>query len=101
MQKLAISIKGQTIPVQSTADEAARTAEVAAYINAQLEELAEQLPHASALQLMTLNALKMADQLLAFKNANLPPADDQQLLTAAVHHLTHRIDRIAEQLQAA
>ena len=104
MRKITISVKGQSLPVQSTPDEAERTQAAADYINAQLAALSEQVPHASLLQLMTLHALKMADEILTLQNksVDLPEGtDDQQLLTAAVHHLTHRIDRIAEQLKAA
>lgn len=104
-ERLEISLVGKNYTLASQPEESVRVLEVAAQLNSRLQELKQQMPQASDFQLMLLSALKMTDELMQLQEGStaITPSspEDQVLLTAAVHHLTNRIDRIAEQLKAA
>ncbi len=114
MAQVDISINGRTYAVACDAGQEPRVRELAAMVDARVRQLAGQGASGIAeTHFLVLASLTLADELsetkaalAASEAAEPPPAadlsdDEQELLVAAVDHLTERIAVIAERIEHA
>ena len=107
MANVDISINGRVFAVACDPGQEARVRELAAMIDTRVRRLAAQSPPGSTNEthLLVMAGLMLADELSEAQAGGLPAVGeaegDQELLVAAVDHLTDRIEVVAARLERA
>lgn len=94
--KVSIVLHGQTYVVACGAGEEKKLAELVAFVNDKLDEIAASAPSATEMRLFMLTCLLLADELVETRRAvTQSRKEDENLMVAAVDHLRDRITSIA------
>lgn len=103
MKRVDIQLNGRTYPVACEDGQEDRVLELAEYVDSKLKAIAASAPaDASKDRLLAISALMLADEALRKTESGAEGAglstDDEEILLAAVEHLTHRINGLTERL---
>lgn len=94
--KVSIALHGQTYVVACGTGEEKKLAELVAFVNDKLDEVAKSAPSATEMRLFMLACLLLADELVETRRAAAQNRkEDEALMVAAVDHLRDRITSIA------
>lgn len=110
MADVSITINGRIYEIGCDAGQEGRVAELAAYIDQRLQQIARSGAAYSDAHLMVLTALVLADEAVEAKEVVRRPAgkadaaaskEEEQAIAGLLDQITKRIDGIAKRVQAA
>lgn len=111
MADVSISINGRIYEITCDAGQEGRVAELAAYIDQRLQQIARSGAAYSDAHLMVLTALVLADEAVEAREGVRRPAtakaeagaskEEEQAIAGLLDQITKRIDGIAKRVQAA
>lgn len=100
--KVSITLHDQTYIVTCDTGEEKKLAELVAFVNAKLEEVAQKTSNVTEIRLFMLTCLLLADELQETRRAAVQNRkEDEALMVAAVDHLRDRVLSISEMIEKA
>jgi cell division protein ZapA len=94
--KVNLTLYGRDYAVNCAPEDEKRLREVVTFVNEKMARIASNVGNTTEARLFMLTCLTLADEIFEMKtNAKLTQSQDEELMTAAVDHLSQRITALA------